>query len=114
VVVIVGDGGFQMTSQELATIKQLNLPVTICLLNNQSLGVIKQWQRIHYGSTYEVELENPDFVKLAQAYHIDAMCVNSPRDVYSAVKKAVSLRKPYLVEVVIDKNEEIPLPETTA
>lgn len=114
VVVIVGDGGFQMTSQELATIKQLNLPVTICLLNNQSLGIIKQWQRIHYGSTYEVELENPDFVKLAQAYHIDAICVNSPGDVYSAVKKAVDLKKPYLVEVVIDKDEEIPLPETTA
>lgn len=111
VVVIVGDGGFQMTSQELATIKQLNLPVTICLLNNQSLGIIKQWQKIHYGSTYEVELENPDFLKLAQAYHIDAWRVNSPRDVYSAVKMAVSLRKPYLVEVVIDRDEEIPLPE---
>lgn len=112
IVVIVGDGGFQMTSQELATIKQLNLPVTICLLNNQSLGIIKQWQRIHYDSTYEVDLENPDFVKLAKAYNIGASCVNSPGDIYSAVKKAVDLKRPYLVEVIIDRDEEIPLPET--
>lgn len=103
-----------MTSQELATIKQLNLPVTICLLNNQSLGIIKQWQRIHYNSTYEVDLENPDFVKLAKAYNIDASCVNSPDDIYSAVKKAVDLKRPYLVEVIIDRDEEIPLPETVA
>ena len=59
-----------------------------------------------------MDLENPDFVKLAKAYNIGASCVNSPGDIYSAVKKAVDLKRPYLVEVIIDRDEEIPLPET--
>lgn len=110
VVVVVGDGGFQMTSQELATIKQLKLPVTICLVNNSSLGIIKQWQKMNYGKTYQVELENPDFIKLAESYGIEATRLNSPDEVYPAVKQAIDLRKPYLIEVVVDPNEEIPLP----
>jgi len=110
VVVVVGDGGFQMTSQELATIKQLKLPVTICLVNNSALGIIKQWQKMNYGKTYQVELENPDFIKLAESYGIGATRLNSPGEVYPAVKQAINLRKPYLIEVVVDPKEEIPLP----
>lgn len=110
VVVIVGDGGFQMTSQELATISELRLPVTICLLNNSSLGIIKQWQKMHYGDTYAVELQNPDFIKLAESYGIEAIRVNLPGKIYPAVKEALKLRKPYLIEVVVDKDEEVPLP----
>lgn len=110
VVVIVGDGGFQMTSQELATIKELKLPVTICLVNNSALGIIKQWQKMIYGNTYQVELENPDFIKLAESYGIGAIRLNSPGEVYPAVKKAIESRKPYLIEVVVDPHEEIPLP----
>lgn len=72
VVVVVGDGGLQMNSQELATIAELDLPITICLLNNQSLGIIRQWQDLYYSGSFQVELENPDFVKLAEAYHIKA------------------------------------------
>ena len=111
VVVIVGDGGFQMTSQELATIVQLNLPVVICIINNSSLGIIKQWQKINYGDTYEVELQNPDFIKLAESYHLDAERVDLPGEVYRAVKKGLNSKKPYLIEVVVDKEEGIPLPE---
>lgn len=110
VLVVVGDGGFQMTSQELATISQLKLPVTICLVNNSSLGIIKQWQKMYYGKTFEVELENPDFIKLAESYGIEAIRLNSPGEIYPAVKKALNLRKPYLIEVVVDRSEEIPLP----
>lgn len=110
VVVIVGDGGFQMTSQELATIKQLKLPVTICLVNNSALGIIKQWQKMNYGKTYQVELENPDFIKLSESYGIGSTRLNSPGEVYPAVKQAIDLRKPYLIEVVVDPKEEIPLP----
>ena len=109
IIVIVGDGGFQMTSQELATIAQLNLPVVICIINNSSLGIIKQWQNIYYGNTYEVELQNPDFVKLAESYYIDAKRVNSPGKVFQNVKEALNLRKPYLIEIIVDKEECIPL-----
>lgn len=111
VVAVVGDGDFQMTSQELATIKQYDLPILICILNNSSLRIIKQWQEIHYKESFQVELENPDFVKLSEAYHIPARRVNSPGEVKNAVQKALSFAKPYLIEVVVDQKEEIPLPE---
>ncbi len=110
VVVIVGDGGFQMTSQELSTIKQLDLPVVICLINNQSLGIIKQWQNMNYGKTYEVELKNPDFNKLAESYGIDSKRLNAPGEIYPMVKKALNLKKPYFIEVMVDADEQIPLP----
>ena len=66
VVAVVGDGDFQMTSQELATIKELDLPIITCIINNSTLRIIKQWQEIYYGESYQVELENPDFIKLAR------------------------------------------------
>jgi acetolactate synthase I/II/III large subunit len=110
IVAVVGDGGFQMTLQELATIAQLDLPVVICIINNSSLGIIKQWQDLYYEGRYEVELENPDFVKLAEAYNIVARRVDSPGSVFKAVKKALDTKKPYLIEVVVDKEEGIPLP----
>jgi acetolactate synthase-1/2/3 large subunit len=109
VVVIVGDGGFQMTFQELATIKQMELPVVICLINNQSLGIIKQWQKMKYGKTYEVELKNPDFIKLVESYGIDSKRLNAPGEIYQMVKKALNLKKPYFIEVMVDPDEEIPL-----
>ncbi|WP_321422359.1 thiamine pyrophosphate-binding protein [uncultured Methanobacterium sp.] len=110
VVVVVGDGGFQMNSQELATIAGMDLPITICLLNNQSLGIIRQWQELYYDGSFQVELDNPDFVKLANAYHIKASMIDSPRDVFAAVQEAVKLNKPVLIEIIVDENEDIPLP----
>ena len=110
VVVVVGDGGFQMNSQELATIAGMDLPITICLLNNQSLGIIRQWQELYYDGSFQVELDNPDFVKLANAYHIKAIMVDSPCDVLAAVQEAVKLNKPVLIEIIVDENEDIPLP----
>ncbi len=85
----------------------------ICIINNSSLRIIKQWQEIYYGKCYQVELENPDFVKLADAYHIPAVKVDSPGQVSNTVKKALSLKKPYLIEIVVDNKEEIPLPEVS-
>ena len=110
VVVVVGDGGFQMNSQELATIAAMDLPITICLLNNRSLGIIRQWQELYYNGSFQVELDNPDFVKLANAYHIKAMRADSPGDVLAAVQDAVKLNKPVLIEIIVDENEDIPLP----
>ena len=111
VVVVVGDGGFQMTSQELATIAQLDLPIMICLMNNQSLGIIRQWQELYYEGAFQVKLENPDFVKLATAYHIKAEMVDSPGDVSVAVGDGIKLNKPLLIEIKVDENEDIPLPK---
>ena len=113
IVAVVGDGDFQMTSQELATVKELNLPIITCIINNRSLRIIEQWQEMYYGKSYQVELENPDFIKLAEAYHIPAVEVDSPGQVSFAMKKALSLNKPYIIEVLVDKKETIPLPEVS-
>ncbi len=113
VVAVVGDGDFQMTSQELATINEYNLPILVCIINNSSLRIIKQWQERYYDKCYQVDLINPDFIKLSEAYHIPAMKVDSPGQISSEVYKALSLKKPYLIEIVVDKNEEIPLPEVS-
>jgi acetolactate synthase I/II/III large subunit len=110
VVVVVGDGGFQMTSQELSTISGLNLPVLICVINNHSLGIIRQWQDLFYGGPYQVELKNPDFLKLAQAYGFEAERVDSPNDVFRTIRAVLKLNKPVLIDVLVDKNENIPLP----
>lgn len=112
VLTIVGDGGFQMTLQELATIHQNNLPIVICIINNNSLGIIRQWQEMNYSQKYEVELDNPDFVKLAQAYGIEAKRVKSPDEVFNAVKYGIKLKKPFLIEIIVKKDENIPLPDS--
>jgi acetolactate synthase-1/2/3 large subunit len=113
VVAVVGDGDFQMTSQELATINEYDLPIIVCIINNSSLRIIKQWQDRFYGKCYQVELKNPNFIQLSQAYHIPAVKVDSPGQISSAVYKALSFKKPYLIEIIVDKNEEIPLPEVS-
>ncbi|WP_414468337.1 thiamine pyrophosphate-binding protein [Methanobacterium sp. ACI-7] len=111
VVVVVGDGGFQMTEQELAVIAQENMKILICIINNCCLGIIKQWQDMNYRERYEVELQNPDFVKLADAYGIKAERVNAPGDAYVAVKRALDIDGPYLIDIMVDKEEGIILPK---
>ena len=79
--VVVGDGGFQMTMCELATIVQENLNVNIAIINNGYLGMVRQWQEFFYERNYEATpLLSPDFVKLAQAYGIKSMGVNKRRE----------------------------------
>lgn len=111
VVLVVGDGGFQMTMQELAVIAQEKLPVLICIINNCCLGIIKQWQDMHYRERFEVELENPDFIELARAFGIKAERVNAPGEVFKAVENALSLGEPYLIDIMVDKEEGIILPK---
>lgn len=111
VVLVAGDGGFQMTEQELAVIAQEKMKILICIINNSSLGIIKQWQDMNYRERYEVELENPDFVKLADAYGIKGERVTAPHEVYSVVKNALNLKEPYLIDIMVDKEEGIILPE---
>lgn len=113
VVLVVGDGGFQMTIQELAVIAQEKLPVVICIINNCCLGIIKQWQEMHYRERYEVELENPDFLEIANAYGIKSKRVTAPGEVFDAVKNALELEEPYLIDIMVDKEEGVILPKVT-
>ena len=108
IVLINGDGGFQMNIQELATISSYNLPILIVVLNNSELGIIRQWEEHYYDNIrFEVDLENPDFISLAKAYGIGGETVNSKEELKLAIKN-LKLDKPYLIEVLIEK-EDIPI-----
>ena len=100
---IAGDGGIQMTSQELATIAQEKLPVKIALINNGYLGMVRQWQEMFFENHLkEVPIPGPEFVELAGAYSIPAMRVAHQEDVMPALRKAQAHDGPYLIEFVVD------------
>ncbi|MBZ9570112.1 thiamine pyrophosphate-binding protein [Methanobrevibacter sp. TMH8] len=108
IVLINGDGGFQMNIQELATVASKNLPILIVVLNNSQLGIIRQWQEQYYDNLrYNVDLENPDFISLANAYGIEGETVNSKKGLKLAINN-LKLDKPYLLEILVDE-ENIPL-----
>jgi len=96
---VVGDGGFQMTVQELGTLVQEGLPVKIALMNNGCLGMVRQWQEMFYDQRYEAtSLLNPDFVRLAGAYGIPAVRVKEPKDTTGAIAAARRQSGPTLIE----------------
>ncbi|MDE2780999.1 MAG: biosynthetic-type acetolactate synthase large subunit [Chloroflexota bacterium] len=100
---IAGDGGIQMTSQELATVAQENLPVKIALINNGYLGMVRQWQEMFFENHLkEVPIPGPEFVKLSEAYGIPAVRVTHQEDVMPALRKAQAHEGPYLIEFVVD------------
>ncbi len=108
VLAIIGDGGFQMTLQELGTIAQERLPVKIVILNNNFLGMVRQWQELFFESRYSfVNMESPDFVKLASAYGIPASQVEHCGDVPAAVKKMLYTPGPYLLEVLVEREDNV-------
>jgi acetolactate synthase-1/2/3 large subunit len=105
---LVGDGCFQMTSQEMAVLIQERLPIKIALFNNQSLGMVRQWQELFYNGNYQsVMLDNgdPDFVKLAEAYSIPASRVTQPGQIDRAVETAMNFPGPYLIEFQVAREE---------
>ena len=98
-----------MNIQELATLKENNLDVIVFILNNSEFGIIRQWEEDIYGmDPYQIKLNNPDFVKLASSYGIDAVRVDSIDDLELILDK--DLTGPLIVEVVVE-SENIPLPE---
>ena len=108
IVVINGDGDFQMNLQELATLKEQNLDVVVFILNNSEYGIIRQWEESFYGmDAYQTQLLNPDFVKLASSYGIDAVRVENLDDLELVLDK--ELMGPIVIEVVVE-SEDIPLP----
>jgi acetolactate synthase-1/2/3 large subunit len=108
VVCVVGDGGIQMNIQELAVIKQEKLAVKILLLNNNYLGMVRQWQEMFYEERYSfVDMHNPDFVALAGAYGIKSRKVNNPDELESAINEMLTYPEAYLLEVIVEKKEKV-------
>jgi acetolactate synthase-1/2/3 large subunit len=108
VVCVVGDGGFQMTLQELGTIRQYDIPVKILILNNTFLGMVRQWQQLFFAGRYSfTELRNPDFVKLASAYGITGFKAVHRNTLSSTVRDWLSTTGPALLEVVVEKEENV-------
>ena len=108
VVAIIGDGGYQMTIQELATIYQNNTAVKIVVLNNDHLGMVRQWQELFFERRYaSTVMTNPDFVKIAEGYHLDAKRVTKRTELKSAVQEMIASDKPYFLEVKVEKEDNV-------
>jgi acetolactate synthase I/II/III large subunit len=104
----VGDGGFQMTMAELATIVQENLKVNIAIINNGYLGMVRQWQEFFYERNYEATpLLNPDFAKLGQAYGIRSMTIEKRPDVVPAVRAARAHEGAVLIDFKVEQEDTV-------
>ncbi len=105
---IAGDGGFQMTIQELATIVQEKIAVKIAILNNGFLGMIRQWQEMFYKKRYVAAvLNNPDFVKIAEAYGLPAVRVKRKEEVVPAIEQALAEPGPFLIDFMVEPEENV-------
>jgi acetolactate synthase-1/2/3 large subunit len=108
VVVFIGDGGFQMTIQEMGTIAQENIPVKIVILNNHFLGMVRQWQELFFEKRYSfTEIQGPDFVALSNAYGIKARKITKSNELDSAVAEMLDHKGPFLLEVVVEKEDNV-------
>ncbi len=108
VIAVVGDGSFQMTIQELATIAQEDLPVKILLLNNNFLGMVRQWQQLFFEKRYSfVDLKNPDFVQVAKGFGINGEKIEKYSDLSQGLNNLLNAKKAYLLEVVVEKEENV-------
>ncbi|MCY0880514.1 MAG: thiamine pyrophosphate-dependent enzyme, partial [Firmicutes bacterium] len=108
VVLIAGDGSFQMNLQELATVVQYQLPLWLIVFNNQGHGMVRQWQDLFHGQRrVGVKLWNPDFVKLAQSYGIPAFTVNSEKGLSEAMQQLSVHKGPVLLEVMVPEDEHV-------
>ncbi|MDQ4099946.1 MAG: biosynthetic-type acetolactate synthase large subunit [Chloroflexota bacterium] len=105
---VVGDGGFQMSSNELATAVQEQLDVNIAIINNGYLGMVRQWQDLFHDKNYsEVEISGPDFVKLAEAYGCTGIRVRTDDEIMPAIQKARSIRGPVVIDFVVDPEANV-------
>lgn len=105
---IAGDGGLQMTMQEMATIVQDKIAVKIAVINNSYLGMVRQWQELFYEKRYvATPLASPDFVKLAGAFGIPALKVKHKEDVIPAIEKAMQTDGPFLIDFIVEPEENV-------
>jgi len=102
-----GDGGFQMTLQELATVVEHELPIKFAIINNGHLGMVRQWQHLYYNDNLQsVRLFQPDYVKLAEAYGMPGMRVSDKLEVESAIEKALQHPGPVLIDFEVEQHED--------
>ena len=111
VMTITGDGGFLMVCQELDVVKEYDTPVIITLFENRTLGMVYQWQNLLFDKRYSETILNtsPDFVKLAESFGINSERITKPGETEVAVKKAIKDNEPILLDIIIDKNECLPM-----
>ena len=108
VVAIIGDGGYQMTIQELGTIFQNKTAVKIMVLNNEHLGMVRQWQELFFESRYaSTVMSNPDFVKIAAGYDIEAARVSERDQLAGAIEKMMAHKGPYFLEVCVENEHNV-------
>ncbi|MBX9735008.1 MAG: biosynthetic-type acetolactate synthase large subunit [Chitinophagaceae bacterium] len=108
VVAVIGDGGFQMTLQELGTIMQAEVDVKILILNNRFLGMVRQWQQLFHDKRYSfVDIQSPDYVQLAKAYGIAGATVDNRLHLKDAVNQMLNSKGAYLLEVMVGKENNV-------
>ncbi|NND61703.1 MAG: biosynthetic-type acetolactate synthase large subunit [Flavobacteriaceae bacterium] len=108
VVAVIGDGGYQMTIQELGTIFQTKVPVKIVVLNNDFLGMVRQWQQLFFDKRYaSTEMVNPNFVNIAKGYYIEAQQVSKRENLEEAVKTMMEHEGAYFLEVCVEKEDNV-------
>lgn len=108
VVAIIGDGGYQMTIQELGVIFQHNVPVKIVVLNNDHLGMVRQWQELFFEKRYaSTVMVNPDFVKIAEGYSIEAKRVSERKDLKATIQEMMASKNPYFLEVKVEQEDNV-------
>ena len=108
VVAVIGDGGYQMTIQELGTIFQYKVAVKIVVLNNDFLGMVRQWQQMFFEKRYaSTEMVNPDFVAIAKGYYIKAERVTKRKDLDSAINRMLLNDEPYFLEICVEKEDNV-------
>lgn len=108
VIAICGDGGIQMNIQEFMTLKQENLPVKVIILNNEYLGMVRQWQQLFFDKRYSmVDMQSPDFVKVAEGYFLDAARIEKREDLSEGLKKMLNHTGPYILEIRVEKEDNV-------
>ena len=108
VIAVIGDGGYQMTIQELGTVFQTKAAVKIVVLNNDFLGMVRQWQQMFFDKRYaSTEMVNPDFVKIAEGYYLKANRVSERKYLAQAVEEMIKSEEPYFLEVVVEKEGNV-------
>ena len=108
VIAVIGDGGIQMTIQELATISQYNIKVKILILNNNFLGMVRQWQELFFDNRYSfTEMKNPNFNKITDGYRIKNKKLEKREDLDKVIKEFIEFDGPYLLNVIVEKEENV-------
>ncbi|MFW5877866.1 MAG: biosynthetic-type acetolactate synthase large subunit [bacterium] len=108
VIAVIGDGGFQMTLQELGTLSQLGIAVKIIIMNNNFLGMVRQWQDLFFEKRYSyTELTNPDFITIARGFGIDGKTISKREELDSAIEELVAKDGPFLLEIKVEKEDNV-------